>query len=300
MPKKIFENFFLVFLKLIGFGSNVLDVFIYMYFFIGLYISFFCFTYVRSPGYDQNCTLYKLHFSKKKKKEEKKKMSRRPVPPPTYEMNWKSAMDKIVQDPYNFSVKVMTNEGIWIEPRFHVVRDELHMNYHQPGNNIFAWATVCCDDADSCAVALRKCFTVVWGLSLCAGCKSALLQPGKGSCCNCKKFICMHFEDLHECVICKEPFEQVRQIRRLCGTCRQAICMSCWYDYAEISSTPGRCPHCKQQYHKLKRKRLANRSRIDDDDDDAPAAPAAASAAHAAAYDDDDVDDVDDVDNNED
>ena len=66
--------------------------------------------------------------------------------PPTYEMDWESAMDKIQHPNKEFSVKVMTKEGIWIEPTFHAVKlpnsDELRMNYHQPGNNIFSWANV--------------------------------------------------------------------------------------------------------------------------------------------------------------
>ena len=164
----------------------------------------------------------------------------------------------------------MTHQGIWIKPRFHVSQGSnevytLFMNYQQGTPSfIHSSATVRWDDADTYAVALRKFFTEVWGLSVCSTCKYALTPPGSSSCASCSKFtaVRMHVKDL-ECVICKEPAEQVR---KPCGTCGQAICMSCWYDYTETTRAPICCPHCKQQYHKLKRKREANEVSESDED----------------------------------
>jgi hypothetical protein len=83
-------------------------------------------------------------------------------------------------------------------------------------------------------MAFRKIFTEMWGFSLYGSCKDALIPPGSKSCTSCSSFVRMHIKDL-DCVIYQEPAEQVR---KLCGTCRKVICMSCWLGYIKTARVP--------------------------------------------------------------
>jgi hypothetical protein len=171
-------------------------------------------------------------------------------------MDWDVTMNDLLRRK-QLHLKLITQQGIWVDPVFYLVdappdgRVSIEMSYYMPHRSyptIHSNVPVQQDHVDSYAKAMKKLFNVVWNHTLCDSCHHALVPPGRDLCTWCSEYntVKIQFDETMDCCLCQD-LEPPKFLRKLCGICKQGICMRCWLQY----SNHAICPHCKQQYHRL-------------------------------------------------